>query len=144
MLYQIERFGKVLLCFTGKPDDDIGRNLHIVHCLAEFLYDCEILLAGILAVHTAQNLIRPALKWQMHMMANVGQVRHSVDYTPAQVFRMRGHKPNPLESLDTGNPLKQVGKIRAFQIVSVGVDVLAKQGDLTVSFLHEPLDFRNN
>ncbi|MPN41433.1 hypothetical protein SDC9_188979 [bioreactor metagenome] len=68
------------------------------------------------------------------MVTNVRQRCHRVDHLVAQVLRVRGHEPNPLEPFHAGDQFKQFCKRGIRQILAVGVHILPEQRNLAVPF----------
>ena len=74
----------------------------------------------------------------MELLGDMGAAGHGVKEFPGCVLGVAGHEANPVVS---GNPVdvgEQVRKVvPAAQVVSVGVHVLAQQGDVPVPGFHQ-------
>ena len=69
----------------------------------------------------------------MQLLCHLFAVRHGIEQPGACVLGMAGHKPQPKIARHGVQTAQQIGKVNIQpQILAVGVDVLAKQGDLFV------------
>ncbi len=90
------------------------------------LEQLQIRLLRIAAIHAAENFIRPALKRQMQLMADMLSRCHRGEQPVRGVLRMACHKAQTVFPRHRIQPREQIGKIHAdTQITAVGVDILS-------------------
>src|SRR5215470_20082651 len=98
-----------------------------------------------LSVHGRQNAVGTRLKRQMQVRHQLFHVAVSGDEVLAHVAGMAGGIAQPLEGLDpsqVADQLSQAERYPARPTSTVGVDVLAQQGELASAVLNETLRFR--
>ena len=81
----------------------------------------------------------------MQMTADFFGCFHDCNQIIRQIFRMRRHKPNPLQSLNLLYHLQKLRKgDRLFQIFSVRIHILPKQHDLNYPVCHQTFNLPDN
>lgn len=119
--------------------------------LSHLIEDAQELLGAVGAAHILQDLIRAGLQRHMQLRAYRRGFRHGVDDIRGKFRRVRGGKPQALEAVDLPHLAQQLRESKAIaghfwigEIHAIGVDVLAQEGDLRNSLIHQRLYLGQN
>ena len=138
LLDQADGLLELLLGLTGEADNDVGSQNQIGHDGLGVGHLLQVGLPVIVAVHGLQHTGRAGLEGQVQLLGDLGILCHGVEELLGSVSGMAGHEADEEIAGELGNRGQQIGKIEALaQILAVGVDVLAQQGDLTGAVFDE-------
>ena len=95
------------------------------------------MLAGIYSVHGLQNTVAARLNRKMKMRHDLFAVSHRLYKLIGAILGMRGHKSYDKISVKGVKPSPAAAQsLWDFQDFSVGVDILAEQGNFLISVLY--------
>jgi len=84
----------------------------------------------------------------MKLRAKYSDIAETSNQFIGQILRMRGGEAQPMQPPDFSNLMKKfrkrAGAGGSVRLPAIGIDVLAKQGDLFHPLIDELSDFRNN
>ena len=100
LLHQIQGVAKLRLGFAGKAYDDVGAKGCAGNGPADFVYQVDVVLAGIVAAHPGQYLIIAGLHREVDVFADLGQLRHRFDNAAAHIIGMGGQKPDTVQPVN--------------------------------------------
>ena len=142
---------EVLFGLAWETNDDIGGNRRVRNLLPDLIEDAQELLRAVGTAHVLQDLIRAGLQRHVQLRAHRRGFRHGVDDIRGKFRRVRGGKPQALEAVDLAHFAQQLRESKAIarhfwigEIHAIGVDVLAQEGDLRNSLIHQRLYLGQN
>ena len=120
---------EVAVGLAGKADDDVGGQRDVALRGLGPGNALEVPVAGVLALHGAEDVGRAGLHRQMHVVAERGHGVDGVDDVPGEVARVRGGEADALDAVDLADGGKKLGEAALAAGVAVAVDVLAEKLD---------------
>ena len=136
---------EVVLGLPREPDNDIGGQGHARDGPPNGCDQLLVVGAGIAPIHPLKHPVAARLHRQVDMLADLLGRRDGLNDGRPEVTRVRGHVADPPEPLDPVDPLQEPSKAGPTsglsKIAPIRVDVLAKKGYFSASFLDQILNF---
>ena len=138
LLQQGEGVLKLLGGLSGEAHNDVRGEDDIRNQRPEPADLVQIGRPVVVPVHGLEHPVVARLHRQVELGGHLLAPGHGLKQLLGGVLGMAGHKANQKISGDGVDPLQQVGKIHVQpQILAVGVDVLAQEGDVLIPLLHQ-------
>src|SRR5215475_14307038 len=103
---------KFLCRLAAEAHDDIGRERHSRPPGAQLVDEHSIFSQSIAAPHSLKHAVIAMLYGDIDMRADLGQCCHVLNQLIGEMTRIRGHKPDPLETDDIAEALHKIAQIR--------------------------------
>src|SRR5215467_12957378 len=99
---------KFLCRLAAETHDDISRERHSRPPGAQLVDEHSIFRQSIAASHSLKHVVIAVLYGDIDMWADLGQCRHVLNQLIGEMTRIRGHKPNPLETHNIAKALHKI------------------------------------
>ena len=144
-LHQFQGIFKFLVGLAGESHNDVGGQNDIGHDGAGVIHQFQILRRRIAAVHLLEDPVIARLERQMDMAGDFGILGHGIKQLFCGVLGVAGHEPQQEFAGQLGQFRQQVREVHAaVEVLAVGVDVLAQQGDVPAAVFHQLLHLGND
>ena len=134
---------EVIVGLAGEADDDVGRERHVRHVLADLGDAVQVPLAVVGPPHGLEDAARPRLERQVDVLADRGEVHVGADDVLAHVLGVGARVADPLDPLrgvEHAEELREGRLLALWQVAAVRVHVLSQQRDLAHAVVRKTPD----
>ena len=140
-----DRVHGLRLRLPGEADDDVAGEDQVRHGRAGGPDLLQVLLPGVTPVHGLQHPAVPRLDGEVELPGHMGAPGHGLEELVPGVLGVAGHEADQVVPGDLVDLREEVGEIHGgLQVLAVGVDVLAQEGDVLVPLVHQLPDLRQD
>src|SRR3989475_10738572 len=79
LLEHVERLLEIRLSLAREPHDQVRRERHLRHRVADLTHELEVALARVAAVHALENAVRTRLEREVEVLAHLRHVAQRAD-----------------------------------------------------------------
>ena len=149
-LDQIQGAAELGIALPWEGHDHVGADRRIRHPLANAVDDAAVAVHRVAPGHCPQHVVVAALEGDVEVLAQLGEVGAGVDQAFGEVAGVARGEADAGDPVHVVHRSQQVGEgvgaaaLRgdAGQVASIGVDVLAQQGDLPKAAGRQALHFQ--